>query len=109
MVENLVNIFQTSDQDSGNEEDGGDGGGEGKENGLFKNTNAASVHQAEREKRERAKVESQKKKEKDREDRYVARKLYVMNLESGLFQYKSETWNYTVNYNCDCFVFFVFI
>ncbi|XP_054282443.1 coiled-coil domain-containing protein 43 [Macrosteles quadrilineatus] len=63
----LAQYSQTSDQESGEEDDGG--GNEGKENGLFKNTNAQSVHQAEREKRERAKLDSQKKKEKDKEDR----------------------------------------
>ncbi|XP_051176728.1 coiled-coil domain-containing protein 43 [Leptopilina boulardi] len=36
---------------------------------IEKNTNAASIVQLEREKRERAKIESQKKKEKDKEDR----------------------------------------
>lgn len=70
-------IFQTSDQESGEEDDGG--GNEGKENGLFKNTNAQSVHQAEREKRERAKLDSQKKKEKDKEDRY---KIYLTSVPS---------------------------
>ncbi|XP_046676906.1 LOW QUALITY PROTEIN: coiled-coil domain-containing protein 43-like [Homalodisca vitripennis] len=65
----LAQYSQTSDQDSGEEDDVGGGGTEGKENGLFKNTNAAAVHQAEREKREKAKIDSQKKKEKDKEDR----------------------------------------
>ena len=37
--------------------------------GLEKNTNVASIQQAERERREQAKLDSQKKKEKDREDR----------------------------------------
>ncbi|XP_022902240.1 coiled-coil domain-containing protein 43 [Onthophagus taurus] len=36
---------------------------------LEKNTNALSVHQAERERREQAKLDSQRKKEKDKEDR----------------------------------------
>ncbi|XP_043474888.1 coiled-coil domain-containing protein 43 [Leptopilina heterotoma] len=39
------------------------------ESKIEKNTNAASIVQLEREKRERAKLESQKKKEKDKEDR----------------------------------------
>lgn len=39
--------------------------------GLERNTNAASIQQAEREKREQAKLDSQKKKEKDKEDRYT--------------------------------------
>lgn len=59
--------FQTSDQESGDEEE--KCSGEGKENGLVRNTNAAAVAQAVKEKREKAKIDSQKKKEKDREDR----------------------------------------
>ncbi|KAL0274025.1 UNVERIFIED_CONTAM: hypothetical protein PYX00_006560 [Menopon gallinae] len=46
-----------------------------KENGLVKNTNASSVQQAEREKREKAKIESQRKKEKDKEDREKQKQL----------------------------------
>lgn len=61
----LAQYSQTSDQESGSEEEGG----EGKENGLFKNTNATAVQQAEKEKREKSKIDSQKKKEKDKEDR----------------------------------------
>ncbi|KAK3922496.1 Coiled-coil domain-containing protein 43 [Frankliniella fusca] len=37
--------------------------------GIEKNTNAASIQQAEKEKREQARLDSQKKKEKDKEDR----------------------------------------
>lgn len=36
---------------------------------LVKNTNAADVHAAARERREQAKLEAQKKKDKDKEDR----------------------------------------
>lgn len=61
----LSQYAQTSDQESGDEEDHE----ETKENGLVRNTNVSSVVQAEKEKREKAKVDSQKKKEKDREDR----------------------------------------
>uniref|UniRef100_A0A069DQQ7 Coiled-coil domain-containing protein 43 n=1 Tax=Panstrongylus megistus TaxID=65343 RepID=A0A069DQQ7_9HEMI len=63
----LAQYSQTSDQESGGEEDSCSG--EGKENGLVRNTNASAVAQAEKVKREKAKIDSQKKKEKDREDR----------------------------------------
>lgn len=36
---------------------------------LVKNTNAADVHAAARERREQARLDAQKKKEKDKEDR----------------------------------------
>lgn len=48
---------------------GGSSGGGGSES-LERNTNAFSVQQAEKEKREQAKIDSQKKKDKDKEDRY---------------------------------------
>lgn len=38
---------------------------------LFKNLNAATVAQADKEKREQAKIDSQMKKEKDKADRYL--------------------------------------
>lgn len=37
----------------------------------MKNTNAADVHAAARERREQCRLDAQKKKEKDKEDRYV--------------------------------------
>jgi hypothetical protein len=72
----LAQYSQMSDQEEsegeGEEDGGGAGGGcAGGDSGLEKNTNAAAIVQALREKRERAKLESQKKKEKDKEDRYV--------------------------------------
>lgn len=36
---------------------------------LEKNTNASTIHQAEKEKREKAKLENQKKKERDKLER----------------------------------------
>lgn len=62
----LSQYGQMSDEEGEAEEECG---GETKENGLVKNTNASLVQLAEREKREKAKIESQKKKEKDKEDR----------------------------------------
>lgn len=38
---------------------------------LVKNTNAADVHAAARERREQSRLDAQKKKEKDKEDRFV--------------------------------------
>lgn len=46
--------------------------GDHKEGNLEKNTNAQTVMQAEKEKREHARQESQRKKEKDKEDRFVS-------------------------------------
>lgn len=42
---------------------------------LVKNTNAADVHAAARERREQARLDAQKKKEKDKEDREKQKQL----------------------------------
>lgn len=46
---------------------------------LVKNTNAADVHAAARERREHARLEAQRKKEKDKEDRYNNYSLLVIS------------------------------
>ncbi|XP_044743247.1 coiled-coil domain-containing protein 43 [Chrysoperla carnea] len=70
----LAQYSQMSDEE--NEEDEfASTGGDSRENGLEKNTNALAVHLAEKEKREQAKMESQKKKDKDKEDREKQKQL----------------------------------
>lgn len=72
----LAQYSQMSDEE--NEEDEFTStGGDSRENGLEKNTNALAVHLAEKEKREQAKIESQKKKDKDKEDRCVLMKSMI--------------------------------
>ena len=78
----LAHYSQMSDEDVSEgegDEDGGGGGGGG-DCGIEKNTNAANIAQALREKRERAKLESQKKKEKDKEDRFGKRNIVYKNI-----------------------------
>ncbi|XP_076767015.1 coiled-coil domain-containing protein 43 [Xylocopa sonorina] len=71
----LAQYSQMSDEENSEgdgEEDGASGGGDC---GIEKNTNAATIIQQEREKREKAKLESQRKKEKDKEDREKQKQL----------------------------------
>lgn len=65
----LSQYSQLSDEEE--DDEGIQSGGDLKENGLEKNTNASTVAQAEKLKREQAKLESQRKKDKDKEDRFV--------------------------------------
>lgn len=71
----LTQYSQMSEEDH-SEGDADEEGASGGDCGIEKNTNAATIIQQEREKREKAKLESQKKKEKDKEDRYVNKRLF---------------------------------
>lgn len=63
----LSQYSQLSDEEE--DDEGIQSGGDHKENGLEKNTNASTVAQAEKLRREQARLDSQKKKDKDKEDR----------------------------------------
>ncbi|XP_076634648.1 coiled-coil domain-containing protein 43 [Colletes latitarsis] len=70
----LAQYSQTVEEDH-SEGDGEEEGISKGDCGIEKNTNAATIVQQEREKREKAKLESQKKKEKDKEDREKQKQL----------------------------------
>lgn len=59
-----INLFYQADVTESEPEDD-----EVEEGVLVKNTNASTIHQAEKEKREKAKLENQKKKERDKLER----------------------------------------
>lgn len=77
--EAILAQYSQMSEDENSGEDGEEDGASGGDCGIEKNTNAATIIQQEREKREKAKLESQRKKEKDKEDRYEFNKLFIIH------------------------------
>ncbi|XP_017761729.1 PREDICTED: coiled-coil domain-containing protein 43 [Eufriesea mexicana] len=73
--EAILAQYSQMSEDEKSEGDGEEDGASGRDCGIEKNTNAATIIQQEREKREKAKLESQRKKEKDKEDREKQKQL----------------------------------
>ncbi|XP_076249231.1 coiled-coil domain-containing protein 43 [Calliopsis andreniformis] len=73
--EAILAQYSQMSEDEKSEGEGEEDGASGGDCGIEKNTNAATIVQQEREKREKAKLESQRKKEKDKEDREKQKQL----------------------------------
>lgn len=69
--EAILSQYSQMTDDEDEENDVNQSSASGDHNSLAKNTNAQTVAQAEKERREQARLDSQKKKEKDKEDRLV--------------------------------------